>query len=87
MPFTWGNLDGKWIPLEPVETHEDLARTYVDENGELRADHRDRHPDGASVNIERLSRKIPAEEVPDVEVDNSLVGRVAKRAREAIGGV
>lgn len=81
MSFTWGNLDGKWIPLEPVETHGDLDRTYVDEHGELRADHRDRHPGGASVNISRLERKIPADQVQDAEVDDTLVGRVAKRAR------
>jgi hypothetical protein len=86
MPFTWGNLNGKWVPLEPTETHSDLDRTYVDENGELRADHRDRHSGGASVNISRLDRKIPAEQVPDVDIDSSLVGRIAKRAKEAVGG-
>lgn len=59
--FQWGFCDGKWVPLEPVESHDDMDRTYVDENGTLRADHRDRH-DGnvASINVMRLDRKVPA---------------------------
>jgi hypothetical protein len=57
----WINDKGKWVPLEPIETHDDLPRTFVDENDVLRADHRDRHRRGASgVNITRLDKKIPA---------------------------
>ncbi len=57
--FQWGFCDGKWVPLEPVATHDDMARTYVDENGVLRADHRDKHgPGQSSINVTRLDRKI-----------------------------
>ena len=59
----WG-FDGahnRWVPLEPVATQDDLPRTFLDENGVLRADHRDRHKRGASgVNVTRLDKKIPA---------------------------
>jgi hypothetical protein len=58
----WGNQDGKWIPLEPIATHDDLDRSFVDEDGVLRADHRDRCR-GKSVNITRLDKKVKAQEV------------------------
>lgn len=62
--FQWGFCDGKWVPLEPVVSHDDLSRTYVDENGVLRADHRDRHgPDQSSVNVTRLDRKVHPKEL------------------------
>lgn len=80
----WGFCDGRWVPLEPVENHDDLARTYVDENGELCADHRDRHGANApSVNVTRLDRKVQPAEVPQVEEPTSLVGRMVKKARKA----
>jgi hypothetical protein len=62
--FEWGyNQDtGKWVLLEPVATHDDLPRTFLDEDGTLRADHRDRHEKGSSgVNVTRLTKKIPVE--------------------------
>jgi hypothetical protein len=62
--FEWGFHDGKWVLLEPAATHDDLDRTYVDENGVLRADHRDRHPRGETVNVERLSNKVKVADVP-----------------------
>lgn len=66
--FDWGLVDGKWVPLEPIATHSDLDRTYVDENGVLRADHRDTHGDGAaSVNADRLTKKIKAADVAEEE--------------------
>jgi len=76
--FTWGNLDGKWVMLEPVETHGDLDRTYVDENGELRADHRDRHPGGSSVNVARLDRKVKADDVAEETVKHKVAARAAR---------
>lgn len=63
--FQWGYCNGKWIPLEPVESHGDLDRSYVDENGVLRADHRDRHPLGVSVNVKRLDNKVKAQDAAD----------------------
>ena len=62
--FQWGFCDGSWVPLELRETHVDLDRSYVDEFGELRADHRDRHSGGASVNVTRLEHKVAATEAP-----------------------
>jgi len=62
-PLDWGfdAETGKWIPLEPVATHDDLPRRFQDENGVLRADHRARHNSGQTVNVTRLDREIPAE--------------------------
>jgi hypothetical protein len=80
--FDWGFCDGRWVPLEPVETHDDLDRTYVDEDGELRADHRDRHSGGRSVNVARLDRKVRAEEV---ETEAPLHKRIALAAKTVRG--
>lgn len=74
----WGNFDGRWVPLEPIDRHADLDRTYVDENGELRADHRDRHPGGRSVNVQRLDRKVRA---IDAEREAPIHRQVAEAAR------
>lgn len=72
--FQWGFVDGKWVPLEPVETHDDLDKTYVDENGVLRADHRDRHGT-QSVNVMRLDQKVRAEPIDvTAEPDELSVG-------------
>lgn len=63
LPFEWGFCDGKWVPLEPLATSVGLPRAYVDEDGELRADHRDRpeHDSGGYgevTNLTRLAHKI-----------------------------
>lgn len=76
----WGfDLEyGRWIPLEPVATHDDLPRTFCDENGTLRADHRDRHKkDGSGVNVSRLEKKVPAEMAQ--EHGNVLVKALRRR--------
>jgi hypothetical protein len=64
----WGfdSVTGRWIPLEPIATHDDLPRTFVDENGVLRADHRDRHRPG-SVNVTRLEKKVQPLEAQVIE--------------------
>lgn len=77
--FQWGRVDGTWVPLEPVTTHDGMDRTYVDENGVLRADHRDRHSGGASVNAIRLDVKVPADKA--AEVEQAEVGPVASVKR------
>lgn len=51
----------KFVPLEPLVTQDDLPRTHVDINGELRADHRERHGGSAAVTVSRLRRPVPAE--------------------------
>ena len=58
--FAW--VDGQWIPFEPIETHGDLDRSYLDENNVLRADHRDRHSNHPSLTAIRLQQKVPAKE-------------------------
>ena len=67
-PFEWGWDGERWLPLEPIATHEGLDRTFVDENEVLRADHRDKHQEGMSgVNITRLQKKVPAETADEKE--------------------
>jgi hypothetical protein len=69
-PFDWGwdAQAQRWLPLEPIATHEGLDRTFVDENEVLRADHRDRHQEGQSgVNVTRLQKKVPAETADEKE--------------------
>jgi hypothetical protein len=67
--FQWGFCDGKWVPLEPINTHEGMDRAYVDEDGVLRADHRDRHESGATVNVTRLDRKVRADAAAERETN------------------
>lgn len=64
-PIQWGFCDGRWVPLEPMETHGELDRRYVDEDGEFRADHRDGCNAGGegSVNVTRLAKRIRPEEM------------------------
>lgn len=75
--FEWGRCDGQWVPLEPQATHDGMDRTYVDENGELRADHRDRHPGGGSVNVARLDRKVKSQDVPEEEKTSRMAAMAA----------
>jgi hypothetical protein len=79
----WGSVDGKkWVPLEPIESHDGMDRSFVDENGILRADHRDRHNKNESVSIMRLDKKIKAEHAgePDA-VSEPLRQKVRKSLR------
>jgi hypothetical protein len=59
-PFEWGydKKTEKWVMLEPKASDADLAKTFIDENGDERADHRDRHSGGKpALNVERLDKK------------------------------
>jgi len=71
MPFQWGfdQATERWVLLEPFETDDDLEKSYVDENGNHRADHRDRCR-GKSVNVTRLETKIPPQIGPGSEESN-----------------
>jgi hypothetical protein len=86
-PLDWGfDPDtGRWIPLEPIDTHDDLPRRFQDENGVLRADHRARHNSGATVNVTRLAREVPAE---DANARNAELRRaeIKQRRREQRDG-
>jgi hypothetical protein len=73
----------RWVPLEPVETHADLPRSFVDEDGLLRADHRERHGGGATT-VTRLRKKVPAEMAEaHGESIAAVVERPARRDRPA----
>lgn len=77
--FNWAYDEDKdrWVLLEPVALHSDLDRTYVDAEGELRADHRDRHQGGkSSPTVHRLQRRVKAEEVP-LEQSKSRIAAAA----------
>lgn len=64
MEFDWGQTnEGRWIPLEKVETDSDLRKTYVDNNGTLRADHRERCG-GVPITVTRLKKPV----APEAEV-------------------
>jgi hypothetical protein len=71
MLFQWGRCGDDWVLLEPVETHDDLDKSYLDENGAPRADHRDRHDGVPAVNVTRLARKIKADIVPDDQTETN----------------
>src|SRR5215469_8393006 len=79
MPFEWGwDAEGdRWVLLEPIATDADLSKSFVDENGVNRADHRDRCGGGITVSVTRLRKKIPPEvviEEPECEEVIETVG-------------
>jgi hypothetical protein len=44
--------------LEPESSDGDLAKSFIDENGHERADHKDRHSGGKpALNVQRLEKK------------------------------
>lgn len=78
----WDKTASRWVPLEPITTHDDLQRTFVDENNVLRADHRDRHKKGDSgVNVTRLEKKVPA------AIAKEHGGTIVRAQRKKPGGV
>jgi hypothetical protein len=64
--FDWALDEGKWVLLEPIGMDADLAKTFLDENEVLRADHRERHG-SATLNVTRLYKKVPADEIEETE--------------------
>lgn len=66
-PMAWGlNTDGKYVPLVPIGEDEGLARTFQDENGALRAEHRDvcdAQRGGPTVRVARLAVAIQSEDI------------------------
>lgn len=70
MQWAYDQDRGAWVPLVPVGKDTHLDRRFVDENGTLRADHRDYciNGDGATVNVRRLSKKVRAEDVLETSV-------------------
>jgi hypothetical protein len=66
MDWGYDGKSGRFVPLEPLETDMDLDKSFRDENGVLRADHRERCG-GMPLHVERLSKKVPAALQPDPE--------------------
>lgn len=60
--FSWGHDGERWVPLVPKGEEGGLGRSYQDENGDLRAEHRAicRSNGGPSVRVVRLAKKIEA---------------------------
>ena len=81
--FDWGQTEeGRWIPLEPKESDFTLRKTYVDSNGVLRADHRERCS-GVPIMVTRLKKPVPAEkDNPQLEKKKGLFGRKLQDATE-----
>lgn len=79
--WAYDEATSKWVPLEPVATQGDLARTHVDLNGELRADHRLRHGGGNAITVTRLRQAVPAEMAAGNE--GAIVASTRRRARKA----
>lgn len=69
--FQWGYCDNQWVLLEPIGSHDDLDKSYMDADGTPRADHRDRHDAlGPAITVTRLQRRIKAEvEIADDPID------------------
>lgn len=84
-PMDWGydSVTQRWIPLESIETHDDLEKSFVDENGILRADHRDRHEGRSGVNVIRLDKKVPAEVLEKEATSVTPIRRTRKTTKKA----
>jgi hypothetical protein len=75
----WAWIGDSWAPLEPITTHDDLDRTYMDENGVLRADHRDRHEQHyTSVNAVRLRKKVPGQKLANPAEEQRITEEAKK---------
>lgn len=81
--WAWNDRAERWELLEPIGQDGDLHRSFVDANGELRANHRDRHAGGKpTVSVSQLDRPIPPEKV---EEEAPLHRRMVEAARVAVG--
>lgn len=70
--FAWGQKEGGgWVPLVPIQDHEGLDRSFQDENGVLRADHRIIcvARGGPTVRVSKLARPVKAGEIIGTRVD------------------
>lgn len=64
-PFTWGKTGDGWVPLIPIGEEGDVPRTYQDENGELRANHRAICvvPGGPAVTVVKLAKAVHPDDI------------------------
>lgn len=90
-PFAWGISDGKYVPLVPIADHDDMVRSFQDENGVLRAEHRQICviAGGPTVRVARLARPVQPEDIlptkkpvrnPEVDIHTILAKKAKKRA-------
>lgn len=63
--FSWGNNGGKWVPLVPVGEEAGLTLDYQDEDGVLRASHRQTcvQIGGPTVHVSKLAKPLQAGDV------------------------
>ena len=86
MVFQWGQFGEKWVPLVPTSEHDDLDRTYQDEEGQLRAPHSAVciNKAGPAVQITKLSVPVQASDVlPTPKREPFTIKR--KRKKKATG--
>jgi len=71
-PIDWGYSGERWITLVPVGEDEGLDREFQDEQGNLRASHKQVciFKGRESLRVSRLARIIPANELPETKIDN-----------------
>lgn len=83
-PFAWGRTDDSWVPLVPIGSDEGLDRRYQDENGALRAGHRDictGAQGGPTVRVSLLAKTIEAKDILPVAPPSETVGQTIDRIR------
>jgi hypothetical protein len=66
-PIEWAQCGGKFIPLEPLDSHRALPLKYIGPDQELRADHRDAHG-SAVLQVRKLRRPVQPEQPGSVPV-------------------
>lgn len=80
--FQWAVDGDRWVLFVPVGEEGNLDRSYVDENGLLRADHRDICVGGGgTLNAHRLERRIKASEVGEAGPVVKIAEKVVERSR------
>lgn len=70
-PIDWGFADGRWIAIVPIGSDTELDREYQDENGILRASHKQVciFKGRETVRLSRLARTVPAATLPKQKID------------------
>jgi hypothetical protein len=65
----WAICDGRWVPLEPLTSHDAVAisLSYVDAEGVLRADHRERCEGNVPIVVTRLKHKVRSPHLPPAD--------------------
>ena len=78
----WGYDGERYVPLVPIALHDDLDRTFQDENGVLRAHHHQvcTRVGGPVVHVTKLARKVRAAELAKSrESVDAITGEITLR--------